>query len=150
MERFWNGTFSLARDQELIRNTWIGQGLFRDVLMAKISKPAAPAVGDTHDALGKQIATLRREVAKINRTTGVLDQARERVSDVYDGRVEIGGRDGAANGHAGPGGFAWRGRHTQFSFWGGCWADFFGSVSPLILMPAHQNLCRITAPPFTY
>ncbi|KRD59379.1 hypothetical protein [Ensifer sp. Root278] len=57
--------------------------------MAKLSKPAAPAVGDTQDALEKQIATLRHEVAKVNklladRTNGVLDQARERAADLYE------------------------------------------------------------------
>jgi hypothetical protein len=57
--------------------------------MAQTSKPAAPSVGDNQDALEKQISTLRNEVAKINkilanRTTGVLDQARERASDLYD------------------------------------------------------------------
>ncbi len=57
--------------------------------MAETLKPAAPGVGDTQEALEKQIATLRNEVTKINkmlaqRTVGVLDQARERASDLYN------------------------------------------------------------------
>ncbi|RVH28126.1 hypothetical protein [Sinorhizobium meliloti] len=57
--------------------------------MAETLKPAAPGVGDTQEALEKQVATLRNEVTKINRmlakrTVGVLDQTRERASDLYD------------------------------------------------------------------
>jgi ElaB/YqjD/DUF883 family membrane-anchored ribosome-binding protein len=57
--------------------------------MAETLKPAAPGVGDTQEALEKQIATLRNEVTEINkmlakRTVGVLHQARERASDLYD------------------------------------------------------------------
>ncbi|AFL50541.1 ElaB/YqjD/DUF883 family membrane-anchored ribosome-binding protein [Sinorhizobium fredii] len=57
--------------------------------MAQTLNPAAPGVGDTQEALEKQIATLRNEVTKINkilaeRTVGVFDQARERASDLYN------------------------------------------------------------------
>ncbi|ASY71885.1 hypothetical protein N181_27000 [Sinorhizobium fredii USDA 205] len=55
--------------------------------MAQTPKPAAPGVGQ--EGLEKQIATLRNEVTKINkmlaeRTVGVLHQAREGASDLYD------------------------------------------------------------------
>ncbi|OAP35225.1 hypothetical protein AU381_26145 [Sinorhizobium glycinis] len=57
--------------------------------MAETLKPAAPGIGDAQEGLEKQIATLRNEVTKINkmlaqRTVGVLHQAREGASDLYD------------------------------------------------------------------
>ncbi|ASY56559.1 hypothetical protein [Sinorhizobium sp. CCBAU 05631] len=57
--------------------------------MVETLMPAAPGGGDTQEALEKQIATLRNEVTEINkmlakRTVGVLHEARERASDLYD------------------------------------------------------------------